>query len=101
MYPLCVQGIHQTDLKVSDGVDDFLPLPGSPGPGGSVKYKQIAGEPVTFDADSGARNNSPASGSAAVFVLKGGAYFCMLAESDGEAALFDAPEGDKDTRRVL
>lgn len=29
----------------------------------------------------------------AVFALTDGAYFCMLAESGGEAVLFDAPEG--------
>lgn len=30
---------------------------------------------------------------AAVFVLTAGSYFCMVAESNGEAVLFDAPEG--------
>eukprot|EP00752_Nemacystus_decipiens_P002140 g2039.t1 len=30
---------------------------------------------------------------AAVYALTAGGYWCMLAESDGEAALFDAPEG--------
>lgn len=33
-------------------------------------------------------------GGSAVFALTDGAYWCMLAESNGEAALFDAPEGD-------
>ncbi|CAM9795943.1 unnamed protein product, partial [Laminaria digitata] len=50
-------------------------------------YKQIAGEPA-FDEDTGLRNNN-----SAVFVLTEGVYFCMLAESNGEAVLFDAPEG--------
>lgn len=33
------------------------------------------------------------AGGAAVYVLLGGAHWCMLAESNGEAILFDAPEG--------
>lgn len=72
--------------QVSDGRYEFLPLPGSPDPANPVIYKQIAGKPA-FGA-SGRRNDNPA-----VFVLHEGAYFCMLAESNGEAALFDAPEG--------
>ena len=65
----------------------FLPLPGSPDPANPAKYKQIAGEPA-FDEDTGVRSDS-----SAVFVLTEGIYFCMLAESNGEAVLFDAPEG--------
>ncbi|CAM9874646.1 unnamed protein product, partial [Choristocarpus tenellus] len=49
-------------------------------------YQQIGGLDA-FDAD-GTRNSNPA-----VFILTEGTYFCMIAESEGEAALFDAPEG--------
>lgn len=72
--------------EVYAGADEFSPLPGNPDPANPVVYKQIAGGPA-FDA-SGVRRDT-----AAVFAIHGGAYFCMLAESDGEAALFDAPEG--------
>lgn len=65
---------------------DFLPLPGSPDPTNPTRYKQIAGSPA-FDEETGERNSD-----AAVFVLTEGFYMCMLAESDGAAALFDAPE---------
>lgn len=75
--------------QVFDGADEFLVLPGSPDPANPTKYKQIAGAPVTFDEVSGERIDN----NAAVFVLTEGAYFCMVAESNGEAALFDAPEG--------
>lgn len=34
------------------------------------------------------------AGGAAVYALTAGGYWCMLAESNGEAALFDAPEGN-------
>lgn len=51
-----------------------------------VVHVQIAGEPAVFGA---AREHAKA----AVFVLTAGSYFCMVAESNGEAALFDAPEG--------
>lgn len=67
--------------------DVYSTLPGSPDPSNPVVYKQIAGEPA-FDS-SGNRVDSPA-----IFVLYDAAtYFCMLIESNGEAALFDAPEG--------
>lgn len=33
------------------------------------------------------------AGGAAVYTLTAGSYWCMLAESNGEATLFDAPEG--------
>lgn len=33
------------------------------------------------------------AGGSAVYALFAGVYWCMLAESNGEAALFDAPEG--------
>ena len=65
----------------------WLPLP-SATPGNPALYQQIAGEPA-FDEATGERN-----GNAAVFALYDGtAYQCMLAESNGVAALFDAPEG--------
>lgn len=67
--------------------EEFLPLPGSPDPANPAKYKQIAGD-LGFDEDTGMRNDK-----AAVFVVTEGTYFCMLAESNGEAVLFDAPEG--------
>ena len=67
--------------------EEFLPLPGSPDPSNPTKYKQIAGEPA-FDEDTGIRSDG-----SAVFVLTEGLYFCMLAESNGVAVLFDAPEG--------
>ena len=35
--------------QVYDGADEFLPLPGSPDIANPTKYKQLAGEPVTFD----------------------------------------------------
>lgn len=66
---------------------EFLPLPGSPDPANPILYEQIAGEPA-FDEVTGERN-----GNSAAFVLTDGTYMAMLAESDGEAALFDAPEG--------
>lgn len=69
------------------GADELSTLPGNPDPANPVIYKQIAGEPA-FDA-SGKRRDT-----AAVFAIKGGDYFCMLAESRGEAALFDSPEGE-------
>lgn len=77
--------------KVFDGQDELLPLPGSPDAANPVLYKQISGEPVTFDAVTGERN---ADGRTAVFALTEGVYWCLLAESNGEAALFDAPEGE-------
>ena len=67
--------------------EEFLPLPGSPNAANPTKYKQIAGD-LAFDKDTGMRNDK-----SAVFVLTEGTYFCMLAESNGEAVLFDAPEG--------
>ena len=67
--------------------EEFLPLPGSPDPANPAKYKQIAGD-LAFDEDTSMRNDK-----SAVFVLTEGTYFCMLAESNGEAVLFDAPEG--------
>ena len=67
--------------------EEFLPLPGVPDPANPAKYKQIAGEPA-FDEGTGLRNDK-----SAVFALTDGIYFCMLAESNGEAVLFDAPEG--------
>lgn len=73
---------------------EFFPLPGSPDPANPVKYKQIAGEPA-FDEATGARNSN-----SAVFVLTEGTYFCMVAESQGEASLFDAPEGMQCTSRL-
>ena len=42
-----------------------------------------------FD-EAGERINT---GGAAVYTLFAGSYWCMLAESNGEATLFDAPEG--------
>lgn len=76
--------------QVFDGVEEFLPLPGDDvDPENPVSYKQIAGKQA-FDAVSGERNDNTA-----VFVLTEGTYFCMVVESDGEAALFDAPEGER------
>ncbi|CAN0190058.1 unnamed protein product, partial [Discosporangium mesarthrocarpum] len=49
-------------------------------------YQQIAGNPA-FDADGSRNDNS------AVFVITEGVYFFMVAESNGVATLFDAPEG--------
>lgn len=66
---------------------EFLPLPGSPDPANPILYEQIAGQPA-FDEVTGERN-----GNSAMFVLTDGTYMTMLAESNGEAALFDAPEG--------
>lgn len=67
--------------------DNFSPLPGSPDAANPVVYKQIAGDPA-FD-DSGVRTDT-----AAIFALHDSeSYLCMLAESNGEAALFDSPEG--------
>ena len=71
----------------ADAFEEFLPLPGTPDPANPATYKQIAGEPA-FDKETGLRNDN-----SAVFVLTEGIYFCMLAESNGEAVLFDAPEG--------
>ena len=70
-----------------EAFEEFLPLPGSPNPDNPSMYKQIAGDPA-FDEATGLRNDNTA-----VFVLTEGAYFTMLAESNGEAVLFDAPEG--------
>lgn len=74
------------------GPENLAPLPGSPDPANPTKWVQVGGDPVSFDAVTGARISSP-PGSAALFALTEGFYFCMLVESDGEAALFDAPEG--------
>lgn len=74
-----------------DLFEEFLPLPGDTDPANPIKYKQIAGA-SSFDEVTGARYNATASNDAAVFVLTEGVYFCMLAESGGEAVLFDAPE---------
>ena len=71
-----------------DSFEEFFPLPGSPDPANPTKYKQIAGEPA-FDEDTGMTRGD----ASAVYVLTEGTYFCMLAESNGEAVLFDAPEG--------
>lgn len=79
--------------QVFEGVDDFVILPGNPDPSNPSRYQQIAGLPVSFDADTGARVPAEDGSGAAVFVLTDGVYFCMIAESEGEAALFDAPEG--------
>lgn len=70
-----------------DVYEDFYTLPGTPDPANPARYKQIAGDPA-FDAVTGLRNDN-----SAVFVITEGVFFCMLAESNGEAALFDAPEG--------
>lgn len=71
-----------------DGAELFQPLPGNGVDSANpVKYQQIAGREA-LDFASGERNDN-----AAVFVLTEGTYFCMVVESDGEAALFDAPEG--------
>lgn len=67
--------------------EEFLPLPGSPDPENPAMYRQIAGDPA-FDEGTGLRNDN-----SAVFVLTEGTYFTLLAESNGEAVLFDAPEG--------
>lgn len=66
-------------------------MPGSPNPANPLTYKQISGEPVSFDATTGERTNEYSPG--AVFAIHGVAYWCTLAESNGEAVLFDAPEG--------
>ncbi|CAM9242475.1 unnamed protein product [Scytosiphon promiscuus] len=66
---------------------EFLPLPGDPDPANPILYEQISGEPA-FDEVTGER-----TGNSAAFVLTDGTYMAMLAESNGEAALFDAPEG--------
>lgn len=84
--------LHSCQRQAFAGVDDFVTLPGSPDPLNPVRYKQIAGAPVSFDADTGERTASDVE-SGAVFVLTEGLYFCMVAESNSEAALFDAPEG--------
>lgn len=76
------------------GTEDLVSLPGSPDEANPTTWVQVAGDPVSFDATTGARISSPL-GSAAVFALTEGSYFCMLVESDGEAALFDAPEGEQ------
>lgn len=78
-----------------DGQDELLPLPGSPDAANPVLYKQISGQPVTFDAVTGERSGDDGGGTA-VFALTEGVYWCLLAESNGEAALFDAPEGEID-----
>ena len=78
--------------QVYAGTEDLVSLPGSPDEANPTTWVQVAGDPVSFDATTGARISSP-PGSAAVFALTEGSYFCMLVESDGEAALFDAPEG--------
>lgn len=70
-----------------DTYEQFFPLPGTPDPANPAMFKQIAGDPA-FDEVTGLRNDN-----AAVFVITEGVFFCMLAESNGEAALFDAPEG--------
>ena len=72
----------------SEVFETFDPLPGTPDPSNPTRYRQIEGQPA-FDEDSGERNSNPA-----VFVLTEGIVFCMLVESDGEAALFDVPEGE-------
>ena len=74
--------------KVFDGQDELLPLPGTPDPLNPVLYQQISGSPM-FD-ETGERTNA---GGAAVYTLTAGGYWCMLAESNGEATLFGAPEG--------
>lgn len=74
-----------------DVFETFSSLPGSPDPSNPTTYKQIDGDPVVFDEATGERNGTTNS---AVFVLTEGTYFCMLVESNGEAALFDAPEGE-------
>lgn len=43
-----------------------------------------------FDEETGERIDT---NGAAVYGLFAGMYWCMLAESNGEAALFDVPEG--------
>lgn len=53
-----------------------MPVPGGDA-ANPVLYKRVTG----------------ADGGGAVYVLTEGAFWCMLAESEGEAALFDAPEG--------
>eukprot|EP00903_Cladosiphon_okamuranus_P012976 g12110.t1 len=74
--------------QVFDGQDQLLPLPGTTDPLNPVLYRQISGSPM-FD-ETGERSDV---GGAAVYTLTAGAFWCMLAESNGEAALFDAPEG--------
>ena len=71
----------------ADTYGEFYTLPGSPDPANPARYKQIAGAPA-FDEDTGLRNDNTA-----VFVITEGVFFCMLAESNGTAALFNAPEG--------
>ena len=71
----------------ADTYEDFYTLPGNPDPLNPARYKQIAGEPA-FDEDTGLRN-----GNSAVFVITETVFFCMLAESNGVATLFNAPEG--------
>lgn len=86
--------------QVFDGQDELLPLPGTTDPLNPVLYRQISGLPI-FD-ETGER--SDAGGAAAVYALTAGGYWCMLAESNGEAVLFDAPEGImrfSDTNKAL
>lgn len=71
----------------ADAYEDFYTLPGTPDPLNPATYKQIAGEPA-FDEDTGLRNDN-----SAVFVITDGVFFCMIAESNGVATLFNAPEG--------
>lgn len=92
-YHHCPPAIH-CPTQAFAGTEDLLPLPGSTDEANPTTWVQVAGDPVSFDATTGARISSP-SGSAAVFALTEGSYFCMLVESDGEAALFDAPEGEQ------
>eukprot|EP00903_Cladosiphon_okamuranus_P020686 g18993.t2 len=74
-----------------DAFGEFYPLPGAQDPANPVKFVQIAGT-SSFDVVTGERNNGTGSDAAAMYVLTDGCYFCMLAESDHEAVLFDAPE---------
>lgn len=74
--------------------EDFLPIPdgGSSGNASNpVMYKQIGGNKASGSSE----------GTTAVYALTEGAYFCMLAESGGEAVLFDAPEGELSVERPL
>ena len=84
--------ISSSQPQVFDGQDELLPIPGAIDPLNPVLYRQISGSPV-FD-EAGERSDA---GGAAVFALTAGGFWCMLAESDGEAALFDAPEGMETT----
>lgn len=83
--PWVCEGVSPVNPDVYS--DAWLPVPNA-APGNPVTYEQIAGKPA-FDDATGERNSN-----AAVFALTDGSYQCMLAESNGEAALFDAPEGE-------